>query len=432
MSTAAGGANSLERPRPIWERNAGERFEAGPPEGDLATELAIVGGGFTGLSTALHAAERGVAAHVFEAGEVGFGGSGRNVGLVNAGVWLPPQQVRRIMGDGPGGRLIGVLGAAPAEVFALIDRYGIRCDATRTGTIHAAHSPHGYADLRGRAAEWQRLGAPVELLDRAAAARMIGSPAFHGGLWDHRAGTLNPVAYVRGLARAAVSLGAKVSTGVRIMRIRRDGDFWRLESDAGNVKARSVVLATNAYTDGLWPGLRNSLVCCSYFQVATEPLGARGAEILPGGQGVWDTGRIMVSVRRDAAGRLLLGSMGRAGDALSRRWANAQMRRLFPDLGQVRIETAWDGAIAMTPDHLPRIHRLADGVVTPIGYNGRGVTTGTVFGRAVAEMLAGAPEADLPLPLTRPGRVWAGPVRARIYDLAFTLAQWQRGFAPRS
>lgn len=411
----------------LWDRSAEEDDLTSPFPGDVATDVAIVGGGFTGLSTALHGAERGLDCHVLEATHIGFGGSGRNAGLVNAGLWLPPQDVRKKLGDEKGGALVKVLGEAPEYVLSLIERHQIRAEATRTGTIHAAHSPKGFQELAARHAEWRRLGAPVDLLSREAAAEMIGTQAFHGGLHDHRAGTINPMGYVRGLARAAKAAGAAISTGVSATKVAPDGAGWRIETNQGVVNAKRVVLGTNAYTDKLWPDLAKAFTPIHYFQLATEPLGDRGAGVLPGRQGLWDTGPIMFSIRRDAFGRIIIGSMGTAiGEAtgLSKRWAAKQLKRLFPDLGPVAFETAWHGRIAMTPDHLPRIVRLADGVYAPIGYNGRGITPGTMFGRAIAELLAGGAEADLPLPVaTEIPTVPSAAIKARMLQTVFTANQ---------
>ena len=410
----------------LWDVSAEERALSSPVQGDSTTELAIVGGGFTGLSTALHAAERGIDCQVLEARQIGFGGSGRNVGLVNAGLWLPPQDVRKKLGEERGAALIKTLGDAPQYVRSLIETYQIRCEVTRTGTVHAAHSPKGYEDLARRAEEWHRLGAPVDLLSRDEAAELIGSRAFHGGLVDQRAGTINPMGYVRGLARAAQNAGAKVATGVTAKKLTRKGDKWVVETDRGDVTAKWVVLGTNAYSDSLWPGLKATFTLISYFQLATEPLGDRGRSILKGGQGLWDTGPIMFSLRRDAAGRLIIGSMGTViggMNGLSRRWAERTLRRLFPELGKVAFESCWDGRIAMTPDHLPRIHRLAEGLYTPIGYNGRGITPGTIFGKAMAELVAGGKEEDLPLPISKPKPVTTAPLLSRLYQMAFTANQ---------
>lgn len=415
----------------LWDASAEEAEVEDPMDGDCVTDLAIVGGGFTGLSTALHAAQAGHDCHVIEARHVGFGGSGRNVGLVNAGLWLPPQEVRARMGAARGAALTRLLSDAPDYVFSLIEAHRIRCEAIRTGTIHAAHSRKGLADLARRAGEWARLGAPVELLDRQAAAERIGSQAFHGGLLDRRAGTINPMGYARGLARAARAAGARISTGARVTALHREAGRWKLRTTAGTVTAHHVVLGTNAYSDDLWPGLRQSFTMIHFFQLATVPLGQRAAHVLAGGEGLWDTAPVMFSLRRDAFGRLIVGSMGAVlgGVAgLSRRWAARQLRRLFPELGPVEFESAWHGQIAMTPDHLPRIHRLAEGLYTPIGYNGRGIAPGTVFGRAMAALLSGTPEAELPLPITDVKPVANRTLTTGFYHAAFAVNQLIRSF----
>lgn len=411
----------------LWDLSAGERAFVRSMPAEVDTTVAIVGGGFTGLSTALHLGEAGVPCQVLEAHSIGFGGSGRNVGLVNAGLWLPPQDIRRRLGEACGARLVASLGDAPEYVFSLIEKHRIRCEATRSGTLHAAHSPKGFDDLARRAEEWRRLGAPIELLAREAAAARIGTDVFHGALLDRRAGTINPMGYVRGLARAARGAGAGIATGVRVSALARDGARWRLATTAGTVTADAVVLGTNAYSDDLWPGLERTFTRIHYFQLATEPLGERAATILPERQGLWDTGRIMFSLRRDAFDRLIIGSMGRivgGSDGLSERWARKTLARLFPALGEVDFEKRWHGQIAMTPDHLPRIHRLADNLYTPIGYNGRGIAPGTVFGRAMAALLAGGREEELPLPLSEPRTLVGAPLVARLYQSAFTANQW--------
>ena len=415
----------------LWDSSAAEATISNPLEGNIDTDVAIVGGGFTGLSTALHLAQRNIDCHVLEAKKIGFGGSGRNVGLVNAGLWLPPQDIRQKLGDKRGSEFVKVLAEAPSYVLSLIDQYKIECEATRTGTIHAAHSPAGFKDLARRAEEWHRLGAPVDLLDKNQAMEKIGSTAFYGGLHDHRAGTINPMGYVRGLARAALSEGANIATGVTVEKLEKMGDKWKLQTNSGTVTANSVVLGTNAYSDNLWPGLKKTFTQIHYFQLATTPLGDIAKDILPERQGLWDTGKIMFSVRRDTFGRIIIGSMGRivgGQKGLSEYWAKRNIRRLFPQLGTVEIEKAWYGQIAMTPDHLPRIHRLADGLYTPIGYNGRGITPGTVFGRAMAELLAGGKEDELPLPITDLATVGSAPVMSRLYEAAFIAHQVYKSF----
>jgi glycine/D-amino acid oxidase-like deaminating enzyme len=422
----------MTEPHPTAWRHGAE--ETAPQvDGALRAQVdvAIVGAGYTGLSAALFCARAGLSVQVIEAADIGAGGSGQNVGLVNAGLWLPPAKVEAALGPELGPRFVKRFGDAPARVFDLIERYQIRCSATRTGTIHAAHNIRGMRGLRARHAAWHRLGAPVTLLTAAETARMTGSPGFAGGLLDERAGTINPLAYARGLARAARAAGATIATDTRVSGLSHGSEGWSVQTARGPITARAVVLATNAHTGRLWPAVTASLTPIHFVQAATEPLGATADAILPGGQGLWDTAPIMTSLRKDAAGRLIVGSMGRllgsARQGATLRWARARLRRFFPDLPTVAIETAWDGRIAMTPDHIPRIHQLAPGLYAPTAYNGRGITTGTLFGEALAGLLSGAGPETLPIPLGSPVRDRLAPAKARIYDLAFSANQLWRG-----
>ena len=414
-------------PVSIWNTTAVETEPSQNSAVEGQVDVAIVGGGFTGLSTALHCAEKGLSCHVLEASQIGFGGSGRNVGLVNAAAWLPPQDVRKILGEDDGDRFISHFSRAPDYVFSLIEKYQIQCNANQTGTFHAADGPVGFADLVSRKAEWDRLGEPVDLLSRDEAESYIGSSAFYGALLDRRAGTINPMGYCRGLARVAIAAGALISIGARAKKLQQETGLWRVTTNKGTLMARHVVLGTNAYTDDLWPGLKYSFTKINYFQLATSPLGDRIKHILPQQQGLWDTGKIMFSLRRDDSERLIIGSMGNVmgnqSGGVSHRWAQKKLAHLFPKLGRVDFDEAWQGQIAMTPDHLPHIHKLADNLYSPIGYNGRGITTGTVFGQALADLLTGDSEKKLPVPLLTMRRVGSAPVMSCFYKIAFAANQ---------
>ena len=414
-------------PVSIWNTTAVETEPSQNSAVEGQVDVAIVGGGFTGLSTALHCVEKGLSCHVLEASQIGFGGSGRNVGLVNAAAWLPPQDVRKILGEDDGDRFISHFSRAPDYVFSLIEKYQIQCNATQTGTFHAADGPVGFADLVSRKAEWDRLGEPVDLLSRDEAESYIGSSAFYGALLDRRAGTINPMGYCRGLARVAIAAGALISIGARAKKLQQETGLWRVTTNKGTLMARHVVLGTNAYTDDLWPGLKYSFTKINYFQLATSPLGDRIKHILPEQQGLWDTGKIMFSLRRDDSERLIIGSMGNVmgnqSGGVSHRWAQKKLAHLFPKLGRVDFDEAWQGQIAMTPDHLPHIHKLADNLYSPIGYNGRGITTGTVFGQALADLLTGDSEKKLPVPLLTMRRVGSAPVMSCFYKIAFAANQ---------
>ena len=406
----------------LWDMSASEGPQTTPLNGDVVTDVAIIGGGYTGSSTALHLSEMGVECLILEAEKIGFGGSGRNCGMVNPGIWLPPQDVRSVLGEKAADRFLEVMGSAPDIVFSLIDRFNIECEATRNGTIHAAHSKAGFKELSARADEWKRRGRDIKLLDANEVEEKIGTSRFYGGLLDPQAGTINPMGYARGLAAAAISKGAKIYSETRAMKLNRVGDKWEIETNRGTVTANRVVIGGNAYNDDLWPGLKQAYTPIHFYQVATKPLGSIADKILPEAQSVWDTGMVMFEVRKDQFGRLIVGSMGKlAGkdDSHSEYWAQKQINKMFPFLGKVEFETSWHGKIAMTPDHMPRIHNLAPGLYTAVGFNGRGITTGTVCGQAMAQLLTGTPENEVMLPVTGLKKDAMAFLREPVYEACF-------------
>ena len=375
--------------------------------GDMRADVAIIGAGYTGLSTALHLAQRGIKVAVVEARHIGFGGAGRNVGLVNAGMWVMPDELPNVLGPVHGDRLLNLLGDAPKAVFELVARYGIDCELQQHGTLHCAVGQTGLDELRQREAQWQARGAPVELLSADETQRRTGSPAYAGALLDRRAGTIQPLAYVRGLAQAAIGEGAQIFTVSPVSDIQSAGAQWRVVTATGSVTADWVVMATDAYTQGPWEIIRREQVHLPYFNLATEPLPADiRAQILPGHQGCWDTEDVLSSFRMDAKGRLVFGSVGALkglAHGIHRDWGLRALRKIFPQLGKVRFEAEWYGQIGMTDDNLPRFHQFTDTVIGISGYNGRGIAPGTVMGRVLAELVAGdIGQDDLPLPVTTP------------------------------
>ena len=224
-----------------------------------------------------------------------------------------------------------------------------------------------------------------------------------------RAGTIQPLAYARGLARAALGAGAEIHTQSPVRAAERIGAKWRLRTERGSVLADHVIVATDAYGEGTpWPQPRREQVRLPYFNFATAPLSPEArAAILPGREGCWDTKTILSSFRYDRDGRLVFGSVGalrNAGLSVHRAWVRRSLKRLFPRIGDIAFEHQWYGMIGMTSDALPRFHRLAENVLTFCGYNGRGIGPGTVFGRTLADHILGRiAEKDLPLPLTQAG-----------------------------
>ncbi len=418
----------------LWEASAPPAPITGPLLDSLRVDVVIVGAGFTGLSAALHCAQAGLSVAVLEAFEIGYGGSGRNVGLVNAGMWVMPEQLPRELGEVHGHRLLQALGDGPALVFDLIERYGIACELVRNGTLHCAVGRRGLRDVRERARQWQALGAPVRVLDAAEAASKTGTIAYTGALLDHRAGTVQPLAYVRGLAHAAVLEGAQIFTGSRVDSVRDEGRSWRLHTAGGSVTANHVIVASNAYTpaDSPWTVLRAELVKLPYFNMATNPLPPDlQRSILPERQGAWDTADVMSSFRFDQAGRLIFGSIGALrglGLSVHHEWGLRALQKLFPKTRRdVSFEHQWYGWIGLTHNNLPRMHQLARNTYSFSGYNGRGISPGTVFGREIARLVAGQVGIeDMPLPLTDLAGTPLRSARSHFYEQGATAAHFVR------
>ncbi|MGR6468436.1 NAD(P)/FAD-dependent oxidoreductase [Rhizobium sp. PAMB 3182] len=413
----------------LWEKTAPPAPATGMLTGDSLAEVVIVGGGFTGLSAALHLAEAGRCVIVLEAAEIGFGGAGRNVGLINAGMWVMPDDLPGELGELHGERLLTMLGAGPKVVMDLIDRHGIACELERNGTLHCAVGDTGLKEITEREGQWRKRGAPVSLLDAAETARLVGTDAYAGALLDRRAGTLQPLAYVRGLAHAAVAAGATIHTGSRVTGCTRSGAAWTVRTPYGSVTAPWVIVATDAYSTGPWASVRQEQVHLPYFNLATRPLSPDLLQtILPERQGAWDTKEILSSFRLDQAGRLVFGSVGalrNTGRAVHVAWAKRSLKRLFPALCPVEFESEWFGMIGMTDNALPRFHRFAENVVGFSGYNGRGIAPGTVFGRALAELVLGKlDEAELPLPITEPESAPLRSVKEIYYEAGAQIAHF--------
>ncbi len=414
--------SSPEPPASAWTTAATVTPAAPPLEGDRRADVVVVGAGFTGLSAALHLAERGADVVVLDAAEPGWGGSGRNGGQVIPGLKDDPDDLERKFGPETGRRMWEISGGAADFVFELIARHKISCEAQQCGWISAAPNASAVAVLRARVDQWQRRGAPVEMLDRQRVAELTGTTLYAGGLIDRRAGVVQPLAYVRGLARAAREAGAAIHGRSPVTGIESRGGAWRAATPAGSVTANTLILATNAYTDDLWPGLRRTVIPVQSYQVATHPLPEDiRRTVLPGGQPVSDVRRILYYFRLDPEGRLLMGGRGPLNDtgdpALFAR-LEAVAARFFPQIGAPRWEHRWSGRVAITTDHLPHLHEPRPGALIGLGYNGRGVAMATRMGKLLADRALGASAADLGWPVTAlapiPLHAWRLPVMSLV------------------
>ena len=330
----------------LWAATAAPAPRTEILQGSAQTDVAIVGAGYAGLSTALHLARRGVKTTLVEARELGFGGSGRNGGQVIPGLKYDPDDLIAMFGPERGGRLVDFAGRTADSVFDLIEQYDMDVPRQRNGWIQGAHTRAALTLAHARAQQWARHGAPVQPLDKGETSALIGTDRYLGGWVDKRAGAIQPLSYVHGLARAAMQEGATVYTESPVARLSRSSSSsgrWTVHGANGSqLTAERVVLCTNAYGGGLVPRLNTTIIDANTFMVATQPLpDAVRASIFPQGQVCSDTRNLLLYFRLDHTGRLL---MGRAG------WFDEVMRfydRFVKGLSASQAPTDKDPKIAV-------------------------------------------------------------------------------------
>ena len=385
----------------LWHATAPPAPPTPALEGEQRIDVAVVGAGYTGLSCALALAEGGARVAVLEAGEIGHGASGRNNGQVIPTLSrVDPAELAVRAGEG----FAQLVCDSAGRTFDLIRRHGMQCDAVQNGWVQPAHTPGRMRLAEARAAAWRRRGAPVQLLDRAGVARVTGSDFWHGGWENASGGKLDPLAYCRELARAAIGAGARVHTQSPALSVARAGSLWRVATALGALRAERVVIATHAYSDALWPDLARSVFPVTSYQMATMPLPEEARRsVLPFDHACSDTRGDLHFFRWDAQGRLVTGGAlvlpWRWRARLARR-IGERVARVFPQLGVPGFEFIWHGRLGITLDRLPHVHELAPGVLAWLGCNGRGLALSTSIGGELARACLGAPLASLPLRFT--------------------------------
>ncbi|RWK10075.1 FAD-dependent oxidoreductase [Mesorhizobium sp.] len=390
---------------PIWQKpKTVPAFQPGL-SGAGTLDAVIVGGGIMGLSTALHAARAGLSVQVLEAAAIGQGASGLNGGQVIPGLKYDPEWLIGHFGKERGEALVDFAASTADAVFDVIRDEKLAVPFTRNGWIQAAHTETALKAAAGRDRQWRARGADGKLLDQAEIAAMTGAKGYLGGWLDRRAGVIDPLSYTLELARIASAAGARIAERQQVVKLSSEAGLWRVSvQGGGELRAKSVVLATNAYTDGLLPGLAQTIVPLHSFQIATAPLPPELAStILPGGQAVSDSRRILVYYRKSADGRLVLGGRGRmALPSGASDWAHLEraLIRLYPALAGLAIEKRWFGRVAMTPDHLPHLHEPEKDLLAVVGCQGRGVGLMSALGKRMANYLASGDLGQLPFPLS--------------------------------
>lgn len=389
-------------------------------QGEVKADVCILGGGYTGLSAALHLAEWGFDVVVLEAARVGSGASGRNGGQLHSGQRHGQDVLEKAVGLDDAKKLWDLAEEGKALVKGLIARHGMACDL-KGGLIHADHKPHFVKESHDYARLLrERYGYDaVDPLTREELRALVGTDAYHGGVIDRGAGHLHPLNFALSLARAAAGAGARLFEGTRAVAVTEEGAGVAVTTEGGGmVRAGFLLECGNGLMDGFDKRVdAHVMPICNYI-IATEPLGARAREIIANDAAVADSRFVINYFRLSGDGRLLFGG----GESYSRglradvaRFVRPYMLRIFPQLQDVRIDYAWGGVLAITLNRMPFVRRLSDKVLVSAGYSGQGVALAPLFGKILAEAVKGQLERfdllqRLPVPPFPGGRLMRYPL----------------------
>lgn len=357
-------------------------------------DVAIVGGGCTGLAAARRLAQLGVKAVVLERHAIGWGASSRNGGMTTTGLKPKVRTVVERYGRDLGRALWQASLDAITAVETIVREDGIDCDFARCGSLALAFKPAHY-DAMCRTTEWmaRELDYERENVLRSELRREIGSDVFYGGVVETLSAGLHPARYVFGLGRAAARAGATLCGSTEVQSIARGNEAFLVTTSAGTLRAAEVLIAANGYIDPAPLSMRRRVVPIGSYSIVTEPLPPElQQELSPRRRMFFDSKWFLNYFRLTPDGRLLMG--GRNDLAPDRDLIDSARRlretsvHIFPQLRDTPITHSWSGRLGLTFDTLPHIGRV-DGLHYALGYSGHGVALGTLLGLHVAELLAG-------------------------------------------
>lgn len=386
-------------------------------DGDRRVDVCVIGAGYTGLSAALHLAQRGRKVVVVEAYHAGWGASGRNGGQLHSGQRLDQPTLEAWLGTGPARAMFDLAEEAKRLVKELIATHGIDCD-WRDGLISTLHKRRFVAETQRYIEHMQRVYGYEGLtyLDAPAVAEAVGTTRYCGGYRDAAAGHLHPLNFALGLARAAENAGVTIFERTRVTSLSGSAPAC-VATTSGTIIADTVVVAVNGYTSGLLPDTEARIFPIHNYILATEPLGLRAQHLIPGGEAVADSRFVVHYWRPSADGRLIFGG----GESYSKDFPDnlagfvrRHMLDVYPDLRDVRIDYAWGGTLALSRTKMPVMRRVRPGVYTSAGYTGHGVAIAVLAGKLLAEAIVGDTErfdlfAKLPAPKFPGGKLLRYP-----------------------
>lgn len=368
-------------------------LETSPLDGDVSVDAAIIGGGITGVSAALHLAERGYRVALLEAEQIGWGASGRNGGQVLPGFGASQGKIKSLVGPERARRLWDMTMEAVDLLHAQIQRHGIPADPV-TGYLHAAIKPRQVRELAAMRDEMAELGAPVgRILQGEELRARLASPRYLAALEDRVAGHVHPYNYTLGLARAAQRAGAALYSRTRVTRVT-PGKTVAVETPRGTVRAAFLLSAGGAYLGDLMRPLTGYVMPVGTYILATEPR-ADVPALLPGNEAVCDLNFVLDYFRRSADDRLLFGgrvSYSTLPPPSLKASMLARAQRVFPQLAGARVEFLWGGHVGITRNRAPHFGRLADNILFAQGFSGHGLALTGLAGKLAAEAIAGQAE----------------------------------------
>ena len=385
--------------------------------GDISADVCVIGGGFTGLSAALAAAEAGYSVVVLEAETIGYGASGRSGGQLIPGLRWSMGEILAEFGKERATAIHDVAVSAVDRVNARIARHDIACDI-KSGHLEAAYKPAHFdamrreLDLLAREFGNER----GELVQRQAMSAHIDAVGYHGGVYDRSGGHFHPLNYALGLAAAALSAGAVIHENSRALAIE-PGARARIRTSAGTVRADHVIVGTDSWTGDLLPSLASYTVPIMNYNVATASLGGKANLLLPSDAAIADSRFVLNYFRLSADQRMIFGGGEKYTTRPPRdiaRFVAKHMVRVFPTLGDVPIDYAWGGAVSVSMNRLPHFGRLGN-VWFAQGFSGHGALTTTLAGELIVEAMRGQAErfdvmANLPHRKFPGGRRFARPL----------------------
>ncbi|MXP25510.1 FAD-dependent oxidoreductase [Altererythrobacter indicus] len=358
----------------------------------VSADIAIIGGGLAGVSSALHLAQAGADVVLVEADHIGSGAA-----LASAGVVAPqlvrttPDQVLAKLGREAGEGILKLVAESGDYLFDLLDRLGVECGAEQSGFIAPSTSRHAFRELQDIQQQWLPYRSDLRILDFKETEGLTGCKGYAAALLDTSGGMLDPLACVQGLARQAQLAGARIFEGSKVASIERNGDGWKVLTAQGDIRASKVLLAANGGNGVLHRNLAGTTLPLPVIEVATQPLSAAmRAEILPQRHALTDLEADVFSLRYADGNRLVTAfpSKGHPSDAMIEKRVNDRLKAMLAHYHPVKLDYVWRGLGQVNSDLLPRVVRVDENMLAIQACNGRGLGINTVIGREVALMMS--------------------------------------------